>query len=99
MKYFPFKGGATKDPYHAPLVAVQVQGDQLYMAVCFWYRVKSDYPFYACSLAYFFTRYQNNTDMFIWSSYIFRTIYNIFFLSFINSSLGKFVLFETDLDF
>ena len=49
--------------------------DQLYMAVCFCYLLNRDFPVYATvqyKVAYtadkqLFTRYQNNTAMFIWS--------------------------------
>ena len=43
-----------------------IQVDQLYMAVCFWYLLKS-VPRTVTSL---FTRYQNNMAMFIWSGCI-----------------------------
>lgn len=42
MKYFPFTGGATKDPYHAPLVAVQINpsrlGQLLHVECKAWYK-------------------------------------------------------------
>ena len=44
-----------------------IQGDQLYMVVCFWYPVKS----YLSSVRVHYTRkatfYKKNTAMFIWS--------------------------------
>ena len=45
-----------------------IQGDQLYMAVCFWYLINVTFPVYTTvqwrTLASIFTRYQNNTTMF-----------------------------------
>ena len=44
----------------------QVQGDQLYMAVYFWYLVKVIYPVYASTVALdksLFKRYQKHTAM------------------------------------
>ena len=54
----------------AILKVSEQQGDQLYMAVCFWYLEKFNYPLYisTCSVnstSDFFTRYQKNTVMFI----------------------------------
>ena len=50
------------------------QGDQLCMAVCVWYLVERDlssvrYRRVECT-SVTFSRYQNNTDMFIWSGVI-----------------------------
>ena len=51
-----------------------IQGDQLYMSVCFWYLVKSDCRVCACTACSIhctskslFTRFENNTAIFIWS--------------------------------
>ena len=50
------------------LPAFNIQGDQLDMAVCFWYLVNRDlFSVHYCTVASFFSRYLNNTDMFIWS--------------------------------
>ena len=51
-------------------VILQVQGDQLYMAVCFWYLVKYNLSsvrvyFSVHWISHFFTRYQNTTAIFI----------------------------------
>ena len=46
-----------------------MQGDQLYMVLCFWYPVKVICPVYGCTSLEkpHFTRFCQNTAMFIWS--------------------------------
>ena len=64
------QAGLAIDPA-AETYKKQVQGDQLYMAVLFWYLVKRDLSSVRhCTVAYtsaLLARYQNNTVMFIWS--------------------------------
>ena len=83
-------GGRRSCPPPPPghsLKIYTIQGDPLYMTVCFWYLVKRDfsnvhYCMYSIrTLASHFTRNMKNTAMFIWSGCRKYMIYQQIFIS------------------